>query len=234
MTATLHVYEKNALTALARLGLSDRERSYTESSAPNTYNPLPGGDTPYFVVCCNTTSSVFNSTFDKPLKSSATVNGATVQTGLLDNGPVALQYPANLNASYFYDLRFLNSYSSALLGSIITYTFSYRSWVDEDGTTIAKYLATFGSSANNFPNSVGNLEPGPVKNTSLLLSGVRSVLLCANFGNATYNTQTLFQQSYALCMIDLGQTYGAANGTALTTNLQWTNNTIMRLQKTGP
>jgi hypothetical protein len=35
-------------------------------------------------------------------------------------------------------------------------------------------------------------------------------------------------------MIDLGQAYGANNGTVLTTNLQWTDNTIMRLQKTGP
>ena len=235
MTATLHVYEENALRAAAQGGLYVPESAATGNITFDASNPLSFSSfySNLFLVCCTSTSSVFDASFNKPLKESQVVNGATVQTGLLDNGPVPLTYLPNQNNTFFYKtVHAYAPFSTSGPGGSVTTTAKVACW-STNGTNEVWLQSFVVTPPYNHVVISGVVYPA-FHNRVPLLSGVRSVLLCANFGTATYNTQTLFQQSYALCMIDLGQTYGVANGTALTTNLQWTDNTIMRLQKTGP
>ena len=231
MTATLHVYTKNLLTVAAKRGVgifadefpSDLLFSPGQNVGLTLYyfaidNPR---DSRVFAVCCSSTSDVFNAAFDRPLKAASVINGVTTQTGLLDSGPIALQYPANLSEIYLY-----RNYAQALPEATNSPgpKLTYHAYSSATSTSVKL--------ASNLPTS--SLQTVAYANKVPLLSGVRSVLLCCNLGERTFNTQTLFSQSYAMCMIDLGQAYGANNGTVLTTNLQWTDNTIMRLQETGP
>jgi hypothetical protein len=228
MTATLHVYTKNLLTVAAKRGVGIFADAF-----PVDLVFYPGQnaglslfyfaiDNPrnsrVFAVCCSSTSDVFDAAFDRPLKAASVINGVTTQTGLLDSGPIALQYPANLSEIYLY-----RNYAQALPGATNNPgpKLTYHAYSSATSTSVRL--------TSNLPTSTSGFI-----NTVPLLSGVRSVLLCCNLGERTFDTQTLFSQSYAMCMIDLGQAYGSNNGTVLTTNLQWTDNTIMRLQETGP
>lgn len=221
MPATLHVYTKNLLTAAARRGVGVYAETFPISLNPSiSHEASIPSSSRLFYVCCSTTSSAFNADFDQPLKATTIINGTATQTGLLNSGVSALQYPANLNQSYFF-----RNYRQGLpnVANSFNWPTSYP-YSAATSTTVTLALTLQGSTSTQ----------SSFHNTIPLLSGLRSVLLCCNLGERTFVTQTLFEQSYALCMIDLGQTYGAANGTTLTTNLQWISDTIMRLQKTGP
>jgi hypothetical protein len=228
MTATLHVYTKNLLTVAAKRGVGIYADAFPLDvvfpAGSNSGLILVTFATNYprnsrvFAVCCSSASDVFDAAFDRPLKAASVVNGVTTQTGLLDSGPIALQYPANLSETYFY-----TNYQQALPGATNNPGPKFTCHAHSSATSTSVRLTS------NLPTSTSGFI-----NTVPLLSGVRSVLLCCNLGERTFDTQTLFSQSYAMCMIDLGQAYGANNGTVLTTNLQWTDNTIMRLQETGP
>lgn len=228
MTATLHVYTKNLLTVAAKRGAGIYADAFpfdmlfpAGSNSGLILSTLAANyprNSRVFAVCCSSASDVFDAAFDRPLKATSVVNGVATQTGLLDSGPAALQYPANLSELYFY-YNYRQALPPATNYPGIKTTYHAHSAATSTSVKLTSNLPT---STSGFINTVP------------LLSGVRSVLLCCNLGERTFNTQTLFSQSYAMCMIDLGQAYGANNGTVLTTNLQWTDNTIMRLQKTGP
>ena len=160
MAATLHVYTKNALLYAAQFGV------------------IAGDDSTdrLFGVFCSTDSSVFDASFDRPLKQSTTSGGVTTQTGLLDSGVVAVssgafpntwtEWSGNINNPFDFVTRYAFQYNSL------------KAW--KIGSTTAGqgyYGATFNNSA-------------------------RSVLICMHAGSGPGLDQS---KSYALFMIDFGQ-----------------------------
>ena len=160
MAATLHVYTKNALLYAAQFGVI---------AGDDSTNRL-------FGLFCSTDSSVFDASFDKPLKQSTTSGGVTTKTGLLDSGVVAVsgsefrntwtEWSGNINNPFDFVTRYAFRYNSLKAWKIGSTTegFGY-------------YGATF-----NIP--------------------ARSVLICMHTGSGPSLDQT---KSYALFMIDFGQ-----------------------------
>lgn len=185
MPATLHVYTKNALLYTAQFGVN------------------AGGDAQdrLFAVFCSTNSSVFDASFDRPLKQSTTSGGVTTQTGLLDSGVVEVT-SSNFNNKWL---------ELTLLPGAILPTLQEFSAYNYNSTTAWQ----IGGKAT------GYYGPGSAV-------AARSVLICMHTGANAAEGQTKLEQSFALFMIDFGQLATPPSGRFFT--MQWLTFTSAVLQ----
>lgn len=183
MPATLHVYTKNALLYTAQFGVN---------AGGTAQDRL-------FAVFCSTDSSVFDASFDRPLKQSTTSGGVTTQTGLLDSGVVDVFTGDTV-------INFQNKWweLTTLPGAILP--------------TLQEFQAYNYNPTTAWQRGVGNAGSSYYQGPSCPIAA-RSVLICMDTGAATADVLTKRQQSFALFMIDFGQLVTPPSGRYFT--MQW-------------
>jgi hypothetical protein len=162
MAATLHVYTKNALLYAAQFGVI---------AGDNSNDRL-------FGVFCSTDSSVFDASFDRPLKQSTTSGGVTTQTGLLDSGVVQVSGRAFENKWTEWSGNINNPFDF-----VTKYAFRYNSLKAWKIGSTTEGQGYYGASFNTI--------------------AARSVLICMHTGSLISALDPT--KSYALFMIDFGQ-----------------------------
>lgn len=153
-----------------------------------------------FFVPSTSTSSAFDGTFNKPLKASTVSGGVTTQTGLFDSGITPVS-----NTSPLYFLGAYGDSGTNYTQELLSYTYT--------STTGALQV-----------HKLGSQFIGPTWKISC-----RSMVLCYNDGADTENTTTLYQQSYAICLIDFGETITPASNELYGRYVRWLSGQVWRM-----